>query len=49
MDCSKLDFSYSREMTPDPLRSGRISEEERRESSTRDEEMMEEKRQKEVL
>lgn len=25
-DCSKLDFSYSREMTLDPLRSGHIRE-----------------------
>ena len=29
VDCSKLDFNYSREMTPDPLGSGHIWEEER--------------------
>lgn len=49
VDCSKLDFNYSREMTLDPLRSGHIREREeekrmtaegRKESETKDEEMM---------
>ena len=31
VDCSKLDFNYSREMTPDPLRSGHIRERKREE------------------